>query len=182
MLLVLLVAAGIVASRIWMLDTPNFKPVGALALFAGFYFRRNLLAIGTVLAGLLASDFVLGFYEPPLLLAVYTSLLVACVAGRLVQDKIRCLPLFSIRRGLAFAIASLAMSMLFFLATNFAVWYLGWYPPTINGLADSYLAGVPFFRSTLISNLVFGQVLCWGYSIACSMASHTRPHPVGEAV
>jgi hypothetical protein len=52
--------------------------------------------------------------------------------------------------------AALASSVSFFLVSNFAVW-AAWnmYPKTINGLMMSYVAGLPFFRGTLESDLFF---------------------------
>jgi hypothetical protein len=53
--------------------------------------------------------------------------------------------------------AALASSVSFFLISNFAVW-AAWsqmYPRTFNGLMMSYVAGIPFFRGTLESDLFF---------------------------
>lgn len=46
-------------------------------------------------------------------------------------------------------------SLLFYLWTNFGVWYQGWYPPTLSGLIESYLMGLPFLKFNLIGNLIF---------------------------
>ena len=53
--------------------------------------------------------------------------------------------------------AALASSVSFFLISNFAVW-AAWpqlYPRGLNGLTMSYVAGLPFFRGTLESDLFF---------------------------
>lgn len=53
--------------------------------------------------------------------------------------------------------ASLIASVTFFLLSNFSVW-LVWrttYPKTFNGLMACYVAGLPFFRNTVISDLLF---------------------------
>ncbi len=53
--------------------------------------------------------------------------------------------------------ASLTASVSFFLISNFAVWMV-WrdmYPKTFNGLMACYVAGLPFFRSTVASDLLF---------------------------
>lgn len=52
----------------------------------------------------------------------------------------------------------IASSLWFFLWTNFGVWMLdswGMYPKTINGLIESYIMGLPFFKANLLGNLVF---------------------------
>jgi hypothetical protein len=56
--------------------------------------------------------------------------------------------------------ASLTASVSFFLISNFAVWMV-WrdmYPKTFNGLMSCYVAGLPFFRSGVASDLLFTGV------------------------
>jgi hypothetical protein len=53
--------------------------------------------------------------------------------------------------------ASLIASVSFFLLSNFAVWMV-WrdmYPKTFNGLMTCYVAGLPFFRYTVTSDVLF---------------------------
>jgi len=53
--------------------------------------------------------------------------------------------------------AALIGSLSFFLISNFAVW-LVWrdmYPKTFNGLMTCYVAGLPFFRNAVTSDLLF---------------------------
>lgn len=53
--------------------------------------------------------------------------------------------------------SALIGSVSFFLISNFAVWLL-WhdmYPKTFNGLMACYVAGVPFFRNAVASDLLF---------------------------
>ncbi len=52
--------------------------------------------------------------------------------------------------------ASLASSVSFFLVSNAAVWAVwNMYPKTLSGLWMSYVAGLPFFRNSVISDFVF---------------------------
>lgn len=56
--------------------------------------------------------------------------------------------------------SSLAASISFFVASNFAVW-AAWsdtYPKTWQGLMTCYAAAVPFFRNTLLGDLFFTAV------------------------
>lgn len=56
--------------------------------------------------------------------------------------------------------ASLIASVSFFLVSNAMVW-LVWrdmYPKTFNGLMLAYVAGLPFFRNTVVSDLFFTAV------------------------
>jgi hypothetical protein len=53
--------------------------------------------------------------------------------------------------------AALASSVSFFLISNFAVWaaWPAMYPRSFSGLTMSYVAGLPFFRGTVESDLFF---------------------------
>jgi hypothetical protein len=53
--------------------------------------------------------------------------------------------------------AALTSSVSFFLISNFAVWaaWPGMYPRSFSGLMMSYVAGLPFFRNTVESDLLF---------------------------
>jgi hypothetical protein len=43
--------------------------------------------------------------------------------------------------------------------TNFGVWATGGYPPTFGGLVECYVAAIPFFRNTVVGDLVYVAVL-----------------------
>lgn len=45
-------------------------------------------------------------------------------------------------------------SFVFFIVTNLGVWLQGWYPPTISGLTECFVAAIPFYRTMLIGNLI----------------------------
>src|SRR5581483_1749450 len=70
----------------------------------------------------------------------------------------------------ALAGASLAASVSFFLVSNFAVWAV-WptYGHTLNGLWLCYAAGLPFFRNTVLSDLVFTAVMFGLPALATAM-------------
>lgn len=55
-------------------------------------------------------------------------------------------------------------SFLFFLISNLGVWWY-WYPRTWTGLVECYLLAVPFYKNTLLGDLVFG----WGWLTAKAM-------------
>lgn len=65
--------------------------------------------------------------------------------------------------------ASLGASVLFFATTNFAVWAMGGgipFPLNVAGLAECYAVAIPFFRNTLLGDLVFVTVLFGGFELA----------------
>ena len=54
-------------------------------------------------------------------------------------------------------------SILFFVVTNFGVWIMGWYPRTMEGLITCYILAIPFFRTSLLANLIYVSVLFGAY-------------------
>lgn len=158
----LLVSLGVI-SRFLMVEEPNFKPIGAIILFASFYFGRASIGVVAMLAVMLISDLALGFYEPLMMAAVYGSLAVCAALGYWISrssDRKE----VGLRTFASFGVASLAMSCIFFLMTNFAVWASGaWYPMTSTGLNECFVAAIPFFRGTVSSDLMFSQALLLSY-------------------
>ena len=51
---------------------PNFAPVAALALFAGYFFRHWLVAMAVPVLVMLISDIKIGGYAPAMMVCVYT--------------------------------------------------------------------------------------------------------------
>jgi hypothetical protein len=124
---------------------PNVSPITALALFGGVYLDKKY-AFLIPMAALLISDYFLGFYTG--LEWVYGSFLAIGCIGLWLRKHEGVLPTFG---------ASLAGSLLFFLVTNFGVWFSSQvtYPHTLEGLGMCYTAAIPFFRNTLIGDLVY---------------------------
>ncbi len=154
--LVAMVIVGVIA-RLEFTGLPNVKPVAAMALWAAFCFRRFWLPAFALLIVMGTTDLVLGGYAWPILISVYVSLMVACWLGCRVRRQLdKSSDTLSLRptapRMLA---ASLVMSTCFYFLTNGMVWACGWYPPTLSGLIECYVAGIPFYRFTLLGDLVF---------------------------
>ena len=153
-ILVLIIAAA--AVRIWG-DLPyNFTPVAAIALFGGAMFTKRFLAIGVPLAIMLVSDVFLGFHSS--LLAVYAAFLTIVFIGMAISTKPTML------KALGGAVAG---SVLFFLITNAAAWWvLPEYSKDLTGLMSSYAAGIPFFRGTFAGDLLFTTIFFGSYKLA----------------
>jgi hypothetical protein len=158
--------------RIWLgPHFPNFAPVAAISLFAGYFFYRAWLAILAPWATMLISDSVLGGYEWQMMAVVYGMLTLPLVCSWGLRRVVKIEPgrpassLFT--SVLALVGCSLVSSVLFFLATNFA--WLPWstmYSHDLAGLIRCYEQGLPFFRSTLCGDLFFGCVLFGSYATA----------------
>lgn len=129
---------------------PNFAPVGAIALYGGAAFRNRLSAFSIPIAALVLSDLFIGFYTLPIMLSVYGSFLLAVGIGRWVRRRQTVVTVLA---------GALGSSLSFFLATNAAVWAFGsLYPKTAAGLFASYVAGLPFYRNTLLSDVFYSGV------------------------
>jgi hypothetical protein len=180
LLLALLVTAG-VASR-FFIETPNFKPIAAFALMGGFLFRKPILVGGAVIGMMWLSDLQLGFYQLPLMVSVYASLAVAVMLGVAIGSRSNRGEQSgrSSQSGWSlmgrFVGASLLMSTVFYLLTNGAVWWMGsGYPPTMAGLFECYVAGLPFYRWTAMGDLFFTTVIAGGYLLASVKVESPAP-------
>jgi hypothetical protein len=133
---------------------PNFSPVASLAIFGGFYLSKRKAFFLPLLA-IFFSDLVIGFYQPVLMFSVYLCFLLMAFIPLVFKRK-RIWPAFL---GSAFLGA-----ISFFLITNFAVWaFSPWYPKTFLGLSQCYFMALPFFKQTLLSNLVYTSILVTSY-------------------
>ncbi|MFM1875763.1 MAG: hypothetical protein RL266_1500 [Bacteroidota bacterium] len=150
--LILIVAA----LRIWGNLPYNFTPISAIALFGGAMFSNRLLGFVLPLSIMIVSDLFIGLHSS--LFAVYAAFIVIVLIGQLLKSNPSMLRAFG---------GALAGSVLFFLITNAAAWWvLPEYTKDLSGLMNSYAAGVPFFRGTLAGDLLFTAVLFGSYKLA----------------
>ena len=129
---------------------PNFAPAAAIAMFGCSFFAKRWHAAVVVAVGMAIGDWFIGFYAGGVMLVVYVSMLMPLAARR-----------FLAKAG-AMAVGAVAVlcGVGFFLTTNAAVWFFtSAYPPTLDGLAASYLAGLPFLKWTIIGNLFYAAIL-----------------------
>lgn len=128
---------------------PNTTPVTAITFVAGKYVGP-LWAIAIPLIVMVAADLVIGFYDWKVLVSVYGSIAVIGGVSTLARGT----------RPATVMLLVMASSILFFLVTNFAVWAASsWYPPTLEGLIASYVAGLPFLRNMFIGDLFYAASL-----------------------
>jgi len=157
--LIILAAALRLAPHPW-----NFTPVGAIALFSGAMVRHRRAAYLFPLLVMCVTDLITGFNKlSPL---VYASFVLSVVIGRLLIQN---------RHLLRIGLATFLGALQFFLLTNFGVWaFLNSYPRTSAGLAECYLAGVPFFWNTLASDAFYVSVLFGAVYLADRFAPRFR--------
>lgn len=135
---------------------PNFTPVAAIGLFAGFLFGRAWWALLIAPCAMLLSDTVFGFYDPKIMLVVYGTMACAVLIGS-----------FLLRRGLhplRLGISSLTISTIFFLSTNLAWWaWSGMYDGSFSGLVSCFGSAIPFFKYTLMGDAFWTTALFGSY-------------------
>ena len=146
---------------------PNFTPIGALALVGGAYVADRRWSLLLPAAALLLSDAIIGFHS--LMPFVYGSFLVIALLGQWVRTH---------RTVAAFAGATLAGSVLFFIVTNFGVWALDGglvYPKSFAGLVECYTLAIPFFRNSLMGDVLYTAVLAGIFETAERTIPSLRP-------
>jgi hypothetical protein len=141
-----------IAFRVGFIAHPmNFTPLGASLLFFGAKMPRKQAWIPVALFA--AVDVIQnnrqGYAFSGDLLVSWAFYAAIVGMGMLIASK---------TSAPRVAGATLASSVGFFLASNFAVWVggaLAMYPRTLAGLLECYAAAVPFFRNSVIGDLVF---------------------------
>jgi len=118
----------------------NISPLGSFGFFSQSFFLYFAIIITF-------DYFVGGFY--PDFWFVYLGFLAYPLLGRLAHNHPK-------RQLLFLPLAS----FLFFLISNFGVWYY-WYPHTLSGLLTCYTLALPFYTRTLTGDLIFS----YGYLI-----------------
>lgn len=138
--------AGLVfISRLKLLPA-NFSALGSF----GFFGQNIWLYMATIV---LFDAFVGGFYIG--FLYTYVGFLGYFLLGKIARNNIK-------KQVILLPLASL----LFFLISNFGVW-LAWYPHTSDGFIKCYLLALPFYRNTLLGDVVFG----YGYLLVKSLVN-----------
>ena len=136
----------------------NFAPLGAVSLFAGSRLPRRWAWVVPIVA-MAVSDYFLDHdrYRPVFELTRWT--IFATLAATTLIGPLANWPRFG--RWLL-PILSIGSSTLFFLTSNLATWGEGLlYPMTFSGLVVCYTQAIPFFRNTVVSDLL-GTALLFG--------------------
>jgi len=158
-----IVAIALVALTRLLPHPFNFTPIGAMALFAGTYIKNKKHAFLFPIITLLISDILLqivngsGFYRD--MVFVYGSFALITAMGFLLRGR---------EQRQTIMVASLVGSILFFFITNFGSWlmYSDTYARSLDGLMTSYIAGIPFFRGTIMGDLFYNFVLFASFALA----------------
>lgn len=152
----------LVASARLLPHPPDFTPVGALGLFAGARASGKYAWLVPV-AALLVSDALIGFYSPVVMACVYGGFAVTAGLGGVLLRRRQS----AVRVGLGALVGSLA----FFTLSNFGCWLAGMYPHTLGGLARCYVMALPFYRNSLLGDLIWSAALFGTYDVAGAWAA-----------
>lgn len=145
---------------------PNFSPTESIAIFGAAYLGRNVLPYVVPIFTMYFTDLIINntiarpFFpnqEGVVLWSNYmlfNIIAVICIVY-MAQKMLHRINLKNV------VISALAASIIFFLITNLgALWSpTPLYSKDLAGLMTSYAAGLPFFRTTLLSNLLFTGVI-----------------------
>lgn len=150
----------------------NFTPIGAIALFGGTYLNKKYALLVPLIA-MAVSDVFIGFDSLESRLVVYGSILAAGAMGLWLRTR---------KNVYTITGAAIASSVIFFLVTNLPVFYpASMYPHTWAGALASYTNALPFFRNSLMGDLVYTAALFGGYELVMAhkagklrLNAHTR--------
>jgi hypothetical protein len=173
-LLSFIVAA--VATRI-LPHPPNFTALGAMGLFAGVYVNRRWAAFVVPLVVMLISDAILSlmwFGELRANQDWFSYFLFAAIVlmGMSIRERASAARVTG---------ASIGAAAFFFIFSNLQVWIADGgktYPFTTAGLAQCYIAAIPFGLNMLLGNLVYGGLMFGAWRL---LQSYLSPAPISLA-
>lgn len=172
MLAIFLIIAGALLRL--MPHIPNFAPITAIALFGGVYLNKKYALILPFLT-MLISDYLILYINPfdnpivdfhkiyPLTASLHSTTLY--VYGSFLLSGRIGIYLKNNKNFKHIAGGTLLASIQFFLITNFGVWATGTYDKGIDGLLQSYVMGIPFFKYTLLGDMFYTGVMLGAYEL-----------------
>ncbi len=153
----LLITAMIIAAVVsrFILHPPNFTPISAITLFGGAYYSDKKLSFIIPLLAMFLSDLYLGIHN--FVPFVYISFAIIVFLSFQLREK---------KSPLKIGASVVSGSIVFFIVTNFAVWFVGnYYPKTFEGLITSNIAAIPFFKNSLLGDLVYTTLLFGSFEL-----------------
>lgn len=160
---IILIIIG-VAYRLFLKDVPNIEPITFIALIAGSILG-GYYVICVPLIIIVLTDIYIG--NDAILIYTWTAWAVMGFWGWLLRKRKKKV----FRHSLELTGMGIVASCFFFIWTNFGVWQMwNMYPKTLAGLVQCYVAAIPFFRNSVLGNLVIvfvGSIMflsAWNYS------------------
>ncbi len=154
------------ASRVLNAYVPflgNFAPVTAIALFGAVTFEKRWMSLVLPISLMFISDVIIAQINGLSVIHHYTAFVYGAfmlvnVFGIFAKKNFGTAKMFGM---------SLAASVVFFLVSNFGVWFdvQSGYARSFQGLIDCYVMGLPFFQWTILGDLLFTTVLFGAYNV-----------------
>jgi len=157
---------------------PNFSPLYAIALFGGTHLTNSWKKYALILSTIWTSDIILNnlvyteyFKEFTLFHGIslfnYIAFALMIFLGSLIKKTNQFNVILSLIGG----------SLIFFILSNFGVWInptSQMYTKDLKGLINCYVMGIPYFKSTLSSTILFGGILYSTYHFTIKEAQKLR--------
>ena len=125
---------------------PNFTPILGMAVFSGTFIGKKTFAYLIPIVAMFLSDLYLGFHSG--MPIIYFSLALCVLIGTFIGARTTIL---------IYALGISAGVIVFYLITNFTVWYgSGMYDYTFSGLITCYVMALPFLQNTIVSSMIYG--------------------------
>jgi len=160
-LLAVALVAILIFSRVFS-PYPNFTAVGAIALFAGFYFGRTN-GLFLLLGSLLVSDLLFeGVYDLKMMILVYAGFAFSVWLGS--KQLNFALKSKSLNSFFGITMKAILSGVIFYLISNLGVWlFSGMYAVNFSGLMECYAMAIPFFKFTWLGDLTFSALIFGTY-------------------
>jgi hypothetical protein len=131
----------------------------------GILFHKKTTAFLVTIGALFLGDIILGLSSPIYMdymfsttfLFVYVAFLLMILLGTALKNRASLMTI---------SLGSVVSAILFFLITNAGSWLALNYDRSLSGLMSAYSAGIPFFRATLVSQLLFSLGIYIIYNLA----------------
>ena len=123
---------------------PNFTSLIALSFYIPAIFGLRYLPV--LLISFAITDFIIGFHSS--VFFTWGSVIIIGLIAKYFTTSI-----------LSRIFGALIGSLIFYLVTNYGVWFGGMYSQNFGGLIESYIMGLPFFGYSLISTFIFSAVV-----------------------
>ena len=123
---------------------PNFTSLIALSFYVPAIFGMRYLPV--LLISFIITDYIIGFHNT----VVFTwgsVILISLITKYFLKTIITRI------------IGALSGAVIFFIITNFGVWFGGMYEANLEGLTQAYVMGLPFFGYSLISTFIFSTAI-----------------------
>ncbi len=136
----------------------NFTAVGAATFAFVLLFPTDKKVFFIPLVSLLVSDLILGFHDT--MLFVYGGYMLAVLPFMMITTT---------SSKLQKVMTVLSGSLVFFMVSNFGVWFAGqMYPQTVAGLIETFVMGLPFYKNQFLSDILLTPSLVYSFKMMLS--------------